>query len=202
MPPAMPAVSMANPIAGGTAAPPETAVMTSPEIWLVLSGLICTAFENIIGKMQEHRNPTAPMQAMLSAGCSTDARSRRTTMQNMMFALKYFISEILVMRNVPMKAPIVRQKKYTCGALPASSLLQSKRMDMIFELMKLVETSTPTTKNMPRNRSSIRLSARSMKVSFSCAPPSTSAVFSSRAIGVSMSQMPEISVMAPSIGKQ
>ena len=48
----MPAVSMANPIAGGTAAPPETAVMTSPEIWLVLSGLICTAFENIIGKMQ------------------------------------------------------------------------------------------------------------------------------------------------------
>ena len=54
------------------------------------------------------------------------------------------------MMNTPRNAPTVRQMKYTCGAMPACSVSHPKRSIMTFELMKLVATSIPTTKKMPK----------------------------------------------------
>ncbi len=81
-------VSVASPMSGGVAAPPATAVIISPAMRLACSGSALTATAKMVGKMQEHRKPMAPIRASVTgADTGVHASTAMTAMQVRMFAL-------------------------------------------------------------------------------------------------------------------
>ena len=56
-PPVIPSQSIATPISGVTIPPPAMAVMTKPEIWLALSGLVRNDKEYIMENTEEAKKP-------------------------------------------------------------------------------------------------------------------------------------------------
>jgi hypothetical protein len=107
----------------GITAPPEIAIIISPEISFVLAGYFSTVIENTSGKIFAIANPIRKTSAHAITGEDISNTATRHIIPRIEVHIKNFREEILVSIIAPANVPSIRPKKYTL--LPDSAVVES-----------------------------------------------------------------------------
>ena len=141
-------IVLTNPITRGITAPPETAIISNPEISLARSGIFSSESEKMIGNILPAPKPIIKI----------DARATENTGDTNTPATP--ISEVSAVSNrktlgfiqfkiiAPINLDIVSPAKKALIPQAALSMVIPYFAIRIFEMLVLVATSTPTIKNM------------------------------------------------------